>query len=828
MASSSSSSSPASLEGYNTIAIAIDKDKSSQHALKWAVDHLMKGNPPVILIHVRTQCLQSQDAAPIPANGRPPTEIELQQLFLPYRGFCARKGIDAREVVLHDLDVATALIEYINTNFIGTIVIGASNRNAITRKFRQADVPTCLAKSAPEFCAIYVIAKGKVQSARSANRPATAAASPTSMSDTSTPPGSVSSTPRSSYATPRSNLATPRLSRSQRPRYFGSLTPTHPQSSIEPEEFRQVGSNFMPSNINFLVHCLLTSILQFACSYRSQDSWRSESSGISFDRSSEDMYTPHSGISSGSYPSPPRFPFSPDFRARIPGNPYGRNSLSGNSDNISNPSFQSVGISSEKSDHSIRSGSSQSSLGTSSMSSTHEMMEVEMRKLKHELKRMMEFYQSLSKEAELAKHKAEDLHKYKPEEGHELMVAKLAKEAALVVAELEKQKCKVAVEAAQKSQQLVDMEREKTKNAELRAKREEDERKKATEALANQIVQYRRYSIEEIEAATSQFFPSHKIGEGGYGPVYKAMLNHTPVAMKVLRSDESQGLKQFQKEIISNHFDLHVDLLQIEVLSCMRHPNMVLLLGACPEYGCLVYEYMENGSLEDRLFCKNNTPPIPWRNRFKIAAEIATALLFLHSAKPEPLVHRDLKPANILLDRNYVSKISDVGLARLVPPSVASNVTQYYMTAAAGTFCYIDPEYQQTGLLGVQSDVYSLGIMFLQMITARPAMGLTHAVEKAVEKGTFTEILDPAIDDWPVKEALSFAKLALKCCELRKKDRPDLGSVVLPELNRLRDLGEDNRYPSRMIAGESLRSNPTMEAGIQHRLRLTESSSGSR
>uniref|UniRef100_A0A2P2LW83 U-box domain-containing protein 34-like n=1 Tax=Rhizophora mucronata TaxID=61149 RepID=A0A2P2LW83_RHIMU len=137
-------------------------------------------------------------------------------------------------------------------------------------------------------------------------------------------------------------------------------------------------------------------------------------------------------------------------------------------------------------------------------------------------------------------------------------------------------------------------------------------------------------------------------------------------------------------------------LMQVEVLSCVRHPNIVLLLGACPEYGCLVYEYMANGSLDDRLFRRGNTPPLSWQLRFRIAAEIGTGLLFLHQAKPEPLVHRDLKPGNILLDRNYVSKISDVGLARLVPPSVNNAATQYLMTATAGTFCYIDPEYQQT------------------------------------------------------------------------------------------------------------------------------------
>lgn len=232
-------------------------------------------------------------------------------------------------------------------------------------------------------------------------------------------------------------------------------------------------------------------------------------------------------------------------------------------------------------------------------------------------------------------------------------------------------------------------------------------------------------------------------------------------------------------------------MMQVEVLSCIRHPNMVLLLGACPEYGCLVYEYMANGSLDDRLFRRGNTPVLPWQHRFRIAAEIGTGLLFLHQTKPEPLVHRDLKPGNILLDRNYVSKISDVGLARLVPPSVANAVTQYRMTSTAGTFCYIDPEYQQTGMLGIKSDIYSLGVLLLQIITAKPPMGLTHLVERAIEKGNFAEMLDPAIPDWPVEQALSFAKLALKCAELRRKDRPDLGTEVLPELNRLRALAED-------------------------------------
>lgn len=217
---------------------------------------------------------------------------------------------------------------------------------------------------------------------------------------------------------------------------------------------------------------------------------------------------------------------------------------------------------------------------------------------------------------------------------------------------------------------------------------------------------------------------------------------------------------------------------------------MVLLVGACPANGCLVYEYMENGSLEDRLFCKDNTPPLPWELRFKIASEIATSLLFLHQLKPEPVVHRDLKPANILLDHSFTSKISDVGLARLIPSSVADTITAYHMTAAAGTFCYIDPEYQKTGMLCIKSDIYALGIILLQLITAKAPIGLAHNVEEAMEDGTLEDMLDPKVPDWPLEETVKFTMLALKCVQLRRKDRPDLATVVLPELIRLRNFAE--------------------------------------
>jgi len=126
-------------------------------------------------------------------------------------------------------------------------------------------------------------------------------------------------------------------------------------------------------------------------------------------------------------------------------------------------------------------------------------------------------------------------------------------------------------------------------------------------------------------------------------------------------------------------------------------------------------------------------------------------------------------------------------------------VTQYHMTSTAGTFCYIDPEYQQTGMLGVKSDIYSLGIMFLQLITGKPPMGLTHYVERALEKGNLKDLLDPAVSDWPVEDTTEFAKLALKCAEIRRKDRPDLSKVILPELNRLRVLAEESTQAAVVI-----------------------------
>ncbi|KAL9684073.1 hypothetical protein QQ045_021505 [Rhodiola kirilowii] len=419
-------------------------------------------------------------------------------------------------------------------------------------------------------------------------------------------------------------------------------------------------------------------------------------------------------------------------------------------------------------------GSSLASLSSwsSGSQSTPDELETEMRRLMLELKHTKEMYSAAVKEVHFAKHANVENPDWRFEQ-RRLQRTQQSEEDARALAEKERERYKAALEAAATSRRIAELEAQKRKEIEMKGLVEE-----SLKGLTEQrIFRYQKYSYEAIEKATEHFSESNKIGEGGYGPVYKGYLDHTPVAIKILKADAAEGQSQFQQEV--------------EVLSCIRHPNMVLLLGACPERGTLVYEYMEKGSLEDCLFRRGNTPVLPWQLRFRIAAEITTGLLFLHHAKPEPLVHRDLKPGNILLNRNYVAKISDVGLARLVPQSVANQVTQYRMTSAAGTFCYIDPEYQQTCMLSTKSDVYSLGIMLLQIITAKPPMGLAHRVEMAIEEDTFPSILDPSVPNWPIDAALMFAKISLKCAELRRRDRPALDEV-LPILNALRDLGEQN------------------------------------
>ncbi|KAK4479551.1 hypothetical protein RD792_015068, partial [Penstemon davidsonii] len=710
------------------------------------------------------------------------THTETPQLFLPYRGFCARKGIHAKEVILHDLDIASAVSEFLRANSVTTIVLGASSKSALARAFRHTDVPTSVGKSAPDSCSVYVVSKGKVVKIKSASEPAT----PNSATKSTLQDAFSSDSPRSTKF--HIHQGSWRGSSSEVSSLDGSNKNTYPL--ITPGESSPYGSN-LPSYQNSVENNEFLHMVPWEMSHGSKNTSPLESAKTSFDSTAFSRSNYYSAQNSADREYGHKTPYNKQLEGKISALKQSVNNLnlrtnesqsgsaSGSNDHSGEQSFRSD-VSSDHLDQSRISDSSRSS--TSSQTTE---IEEELKRLKVELKQITEKYNIACQEAVTAKEKVRDIVQWKSEEGSKLEEAIESQAAALAIVERERQKSKAAVEVAHKAQRIAELESEKRKRAEMKYKQEAEEKQKAIDALTHIVVRYRKYSIDEIEVATNYFSDSEKIGEGGYGPVYKATLDHTPVAIKVLRPDLSQGQKQFQREV--------------EVLSRMRHPHMVILLGACPDYGCLVYEYMENGSLEDRLNRLNGTPPLPWSSRFRIAAEIATALNFLHQTKPEPLVHRDLKPGNILLDKNYVSKISDVGLARLVPPSLVDGITQYHMTmtAAVGTFCYIDPEYQQTGMLGTKSDIYSLGVLFLQIITAKPPMGLIYHVGCAIENGTFARVLDQTVKDWPVEEALSFAKLALKCCELRRKDRPDLDTVILPELERLRDLGTQSKPEGR-------------------------------
>uniref|UniRef100_A0A0D9VN84 RING-type E3 ubiquitin transferase n=1 Tax=Leersia perrieri TaxID=77586 RepID=A0A0D9VN84_9ORYZ len=316
----------------------------------------------------------------------------------------------------------------------------------------------------------------------------------------------------------------------------------------------------------------------------------------------------------------------------------------------------------------------------------------------------------------------------------------------------------------------------------VKASRDADKKLRLEKLFVLNGNSYSTFTWEEINNATTSFANYLKIGSGANGTVYKGYLNHSTVAIKVLHSDDNSSNKHFRQEL--------------EVLGKIRHPHLLVLLGACVEKGCLVYEYMENGSLEDRLRCKNGTAPLAWCDRLRIAWEVASALVFLHSTKPSPIIHRDLKPENILLDGNLVSKVGDVGLSTLVPRkeesmatssrSSSSSSTMYKKTALAGTLFYIDPEYQRTGQVSVKSDTYALGMVMLQLLTARAPIGLAEVVERAVEEGRLREVLDESGGKWPMKEAQELAQLGLSCLEMRGKDRPDLKNRVTVDLERLK------------------------------------------
>ncbi|KAJ6390819.1 hypothetical protein OIU77_024935 [Salix suchowensis] len=357
-------------------------------------------------------------------------------------------------------------------------------------------------------------------------------------------------------------------------------------------------------------------------------------------------------------------------------------------------------------------------------------VEEELAKEKEELERINRECDELMKELHIA-------------EDQKSLLEKKIEESDQMVKELE-QKIISAVGLLQNYKKERD---ELQKERDIALLEAEELRRSQTETSGTHMFQFfSEISFSEIEEATQHFDPSLKIGEGGYGSIFKGVLRQTQVAVKMLHSNSLQGPAEFQQEV--------------DVLSRMRHPNLITLVGACPEAWTLIYEYLPNGSLEDRLSCRDNTPPLSWQTRIRIAAELCSALIFLHSSKQQSIVHGDLKPANILLDENFVTKLSDFGICRLLyHKEGSSNNTTICRTDPKGTFTYMDPEFLSTGELTPK------------LLTAREALGITKDVQSALDKGNLKTILDPLAGDWPF---------------LSRKNRPDLVSEVWRVLEPMR------------------------------------------
>ncbi|XP_064942755.1 probable serine/threonine-protein kinase PBL3 isoform X2 [Musa acuminata AAA Group] len=250
------------------------------------------------------------------------------------------------------------------------------------------------------------------------------------------------------------------------------------------------------------------------------------------------------------------------------------------------------------------------------------------------------------------------------------------------------------------------------------------------------------------------------------------------VAIKKLKRESFQGHKEW--------------LAEVTYLSQLRHDNLVKLIGYCSESDnkLLVYEYMQKGSLENHLF-KRGVQPIPWSTRVSIAINIAQGLLFLHSLKTQ-VIFRDLKASNVLLDSDFNAKLSDFGLARNGPTGDKSHVS----TRVVGTHGYAAPEYIATGHLSVKSDIYSLGVVLLELLSGRRAVDEDRgSTEEALvdwakpflnDKRKLLRIMDTRLEGrYSKKEAQTIAALALQCLHVDPKNRPNM-TDILPVLEHLR------------------------------------------
>lgn len=297
------------------------------------------------------------------------------------------------------------------------------------------------------------------------------------------------------------------------------------------------------------------------------------------------------------------------------------------------------------------------------------------------------------------------------------------------------------------------------------------------------------FPFETLVAATKNFH--QKLGEGGFGPVFKGRLEDgREIAVKKLSQNSNQGKKEFENEA--------------KLLARVQHRNVVNLLGYCTRGAekLLVYEYISNESLDKFLFKTGRREELDWKRRYDIIGGIARGLLYLHEDSHSCIIHRDIKASNILLDDKWAPKIADFGMARLF-----SEDQTHVNTRVAGTNGYMAPEYVMHGHLSVKADVFSFGVLILELISGQKnstfdvnldAQNLLEWAWKLYKKGRSLEVLDPSLASSAVAEQVAMCvQIGLLCTQADPQSRPNMRRVVVMLSKKPGTLEEPTRpgYP---------------------------------
>ncbi|KAF4388540.1 hypothetical protein CsatB_007961 [Cannabis sativa] len=334
----------------------------------------------------------------------------------------------------------------------------------------------------------------------------------------------------------------------------------------------------------------------------------------------------------------------------------------------------------------------------------------------------------------------------------------------------------------------------------------------------------RSFTFKELAAATRNFREVNLIGEGGFGRVFKGRLEtNQVVAIKQLNHDGLQGFQEFIVEVL--------------MLSLLHHSNLVTLIGYCTDgdQRLLVYEYMPMGSLEDHLFDLDaEKKPLSWETRIKIAVGAARGIEYLHCKANPPVIYRDLKSANILLDNDFNPKLSDFGLAKLGPVGDNTHVS----TRVMGTYGYCAPEYAMSGKLTLKSDIYSFGVVLLELITGRKAIDITkrHGEQNLVswsrpffkDRTKFALLVDPLLQGRFRVRCLHHAiAITAMCLQEQPTYRPHISDIVvaLEYLASQNDTSERQREEVHNSASASSPSNQSRKGFSRRADYVTSSAS---